>query len=67
MILLSQPQGQSLDKIVVSVPLTPAHGAVARSPNQVKITTCIDQLTKTLRLQQMILSMIDQSVEMLFV
>lgn len=38
MILLSQPQGQSLDEIVVSVPLIPAHGAVARVPNQVIIT-----------------------------
>lgn len=34
-ILLSQPQGQSLDNIVVSVPQTPAHGAVARLPSQV--------------------------------
>lgn len=37
-ILLSQPQGQILDEIVVSVPLIPAHGAVARVPNQVIIT-----------------------------
>lgn len=35
LILLSQPQGQNLDKIVVSVPLTPAHGAVARLQSQV--------------------------------
>ncbi|XP_035037392.2 LOW QUALITY PROTEIN: homologous recombination OB-fold protein [Hippoglossus stenolepis] len=33
--LPQQPQGQSLDDVVVSVPHTPAHGAVARSPNQV--------------------------------
>ncbi|KAF1379824.1 hypothetical protein PFLUV_G00180090 [Perca fluviatilis] len=32
--LPQQPQGQSLDDIVVSVPQTPAHGAVARSPSQ---------------------------------
>lgn len=32
---LSQPQGQNLDEIVVSVPQTPAHGAVARLPSQV--------------------------------
>lgn len=35
LILLLQPQGQSLDDIVVSVPQTPAHGAVARLPSQV--------------------------------
>nr|XP_019950302.1 PREDICTED: uncharacterized protein C17orf53 homolog isoform X1 [Paralichthys olivaceus] len=34
-LLPEQPQGQSLDNVVVSVPHTPAHGAVARSPNQV--------------------------------
>ncbi|CAB1440423.1 unnamed protein product [Pleuronectes platessa] len=33
--LPEQTQGQSLDDVVVSVPHTPAHGAVARSPNQV--------------------------------
>uniref|UniRef100_A0A667Z2Q1 Homologous recombination factor with OB-fold n=1 Tax=Myripristis murdjan TaxID=586833 RepID=A0A667Z2Q1_9TELE len=33
-LLPQQPQGQSLDDIVVSVPQTPAHGAVARLPNQ---------------------------------
>ncbi|XP_075999217.1 uncharacterized protein hrob [Genypterus blacodes] len=33
-LLPQQPQGQSLDDIVVSVPLTPAHGAVARLPSQ---------------------------------
>ncbi|KAM9346681.1 uncharacterized protein hrob [Symphorus nematophorus] len=33
-LLPQQPQGQSLDEIVVSVPLTPAHGAVARLPSQ---------------------------------
>lgn len=33
-LLPQQPQGQSLDDIVVSVPTTPAHGAVARSPSQ---------------------------------
>uniref|UniRef100_A0A8C6UU36 Si:dkey-260c8.8 n=1 Tax=Neogobius melanostomus TaxID=47308 RepID=A0A8C6UU36_9GOBI len=33
-LLPQQPQGQSLDDIVVSVPNTPAHGAVARSPSQ---------------------------------
>ncbi|XP_042361076.1 homologous recombination OB-fold protein [Plectropomus leopardus] len=32
--LPQQPQGQSLDDIVVSVPQTPAHGVVARSPSQ---------------------------------
>ncbi|KAM3863948.1 uncharacterized protein hrob [Diretmus argenteus] len=32
--LPQQPQGQSLDDIVVSVPQTPAHGAVARLPSQ---------------------------------
>ena len=30
-----QPLNQSLDDIVVSVPQTPAHGAVARLPSQV--------------------------------
>uniref|UniRef100_A0A8C2ZFH3 Homologous recombination factor with OB-fold n=1 Tax=Cyclopterus lumpus TaxID=8103 RepID=A0A8C2ZFH3_CYCLU len=33
--LPQQPQGQNLDDIVVSVPQTPAHGVVARSPSQV--------------------------------
>ncbi|XP_026179865.1 uncharacterized protein C17orf53 homolog [Mastacembelus armatus] len=33
-LLPQQPQGQSLDKIVVSVPQTPAHGAMARLPSQ---------------------------------
>ncbi|XP_070704483.1 homologous recombination OB-fold protein [Pempheris klunzingeri] len=33
-VLPQQPQGQSLDRIVVSAPVTPAHGAVARSPSQ---------------------------------
>ncbi|KAM4598737.1 uncharacterized protein hrob [Polymixia lowei] len=33
-LLPQQPQGQSLDDIVVSVPQTPAHGAVARLPSQ---------------------------------
>ncbi|XP_038561387.1 homologous recombination OB-fold protein [Micropterus salmoides] len=33
-LLPQQPQGQSLDNIVVSVPQTPAHGAVARLPSQ---------------------------------
>ncbi|XP_023266762.1 uncharacterized protein C17orf53 homolog isoform X1 [Seriola lalandi dorsalis] len=33
-LLPQQPQGQSLDDIVVSVPHTPAHGAVARLPSQ---------------------------------
>ncbi|XP_018527702.1 homologous recombination OB-fold protein [Lates calcarifer] len=33
-LLPQQPQGQSLDNIVVSVPHTPAHGAVARLPSQ---------------------------------
>nr|XP_046272311.1 homologous recombination OB-fold protein [Scatophagus argus] len=33
-LLPEQPQGHSLDKIVVCVPLTPAHGAVARLPSQ---------------------------------
>ncbi|XP_074512338.1 homologous recombination OB-fold protein [Sebastes fasciatus] len=32
--LPQQMQGQNLDDIVVSVPQTPAHGAVARSPSQ---------------------------------
>nr|XP_040046375.1 homologous recombination OB-fold protein [Gasterosteus aculeatus aculeatus] len=32
--LPQQPQDQNLDDIVVSVPQTPAHGAVARSPSQ---------------------------------
>ncbi|XP_033499897.2 uncharacterized protein hrob [Epinephelus lanceolatus] len=32
--LPQQPQGQSLDDIVVSVPQIPAHGVVARSPSQ---------------------------------
>uniref|UniRef100_A0A8C2ZFL7 Homologous recombination factor with OB-fold n=2 Tax=Cyclopterus lumpus TaxID=8103 RepID=A0A8C2ZFL7_CYCLU len=32
--LPQQPQGQNLDDIVVSVPQTPAHGVVARSPSQ---------------------------------
>lgn len=36
--LLCQPQGQNLDEIVVSVPQTPAHGAVARLPSQVNKT-----------------------------
>lgn len=36
---LSQPQGQNLDEIVVSVPQTPAHGAVARLPSQVNKQT----------------------------
>uniref|UniRef100_A0A3B4G3U2 Homologous recombination factor with OB-fold n=1 Tax=Pundamilia nyererei TaxID=303518 RepID=A0A3B4G3U2_9CICH len=34
-LLPQQPQGQNLDEIVVSVPQTPAHGAVARLPSQV--------------------------------
>lgn len=38
-ILLSQPQGQNLEKIVVSAPLTPAHGAVARLQSQVATTS----------------------------
>ncbi|XP_034047129.1 homologous recombination OB-fold protein [Thalassophryne amazonica] len=33
-LLPQQPQGQSLDDIIVSVPQTPAHGAVARLPSQ---------------------------------
>ncbi|KAM9779923.1 homologous recombination OB-fold protein [Neosynchiropus ocellatus] len=33
-LLPQQPQGQSLNDIVVSVPQTPAHGAVARIPSQ---------------------------------
>ncbi|XP_047213774.1 homologous recombination OB-fold protein-like [Girardinichthys multiradiatus] len=33
-LLPQQPQGQNLDEIVVSVPHTPAHGAVARLPSQ---------------------------------
>ncbi|KAI3359589.1 hypothetical protein L3Q82_013992, partial [Scortum barcoo] len=33
-LLPQQPQGQSLDAIVVSVPQTPAHGVVARPPSQ---------------------------------
>ncbi|XP_073349738.1 uncharacterized protein hrob isoform X1 [Pagrus major] len=33
-LLPEQPQGQSLDEIVVCVPVTPAHGAVARPPSQ---------------------------------
>ncbi|XP_072299045.1 uncharacterized protein hrob [Eucyclogobius newberryi] len=33
-LLPQQPQGQSLDDIVVCVSNTPAHGAVARSPSQ---------------------------------
>ncbi|XP_030590802.1 uncharacterized protein C17orf53 homolog [Archocentrus centrarchus] len=33
-LLPQQPQGQNLDEIVVSVPQTPAHGAVARLPSQ---------------------------------
>ncbi|XP_074551971.1 homologous recombination OB-fold protein [Halichoeres trimaculatus] len=32
--LPQQPQGQSLDEIVVSVPVAPAHGAAARLPSQ---------------------------------
>ncbi|XP_054463124.1 homologous recombination OB-fold protein isoform X2 [Anoplopoma fimbria] len=32
--LPQQPQGQNMDDIVVSVPQTPAHGVVARSPSQ---------------------------------
>lgn len=36
--LLCQPQVQNLDEIVVSVPQTPAHGAVARLPSQVNKT-----------------------------
>lgn len=39
LILVSQPQGQNLDKIVVSVPLTPAHGAVAQLQSQVTATS----------------------------
>lgn len=39
MILLSQPQGKIADEIVVCVPVTPAHGAVARPPSQVITTT----------------------------
>uniref|UniRef100_A0A3Q3J177 Homologous recombination OB-fold protein OB-fold domain-containing protein n=1 Tax=Monopterus albus TaxID=43700 RepID=A0A3Q3J177_MONAL len=34
-LLQQQPQGHSLDDIVVSVPQAPAHGAVARLPSQV--------------------------------
>ncbi|XP_058509915.1 homologous recombination OB-fold protein isoform X2 [Solea solea] len=34
-LLPQQPQGHSLDDIVVSVPHTPAHGVVARLPSQV--------------------------------
>ncbi|KAM9843926.1 homologous recombination OB-fold protein [Aulostomus maculatus] len=34
-LLPQQPQGQSLDDIVVSVPQTPAHSVAARSPSQV--------------------------------
>lgn len=34
-VLLSQPQGHSLDEIVVSDPQTPARGVVARPPSQV--------------------------------
>ncbi|XP_047426956.1 homologous recombination OB-fold protein [Mugil cephalus] len=33
-LLPQQPQGQNMDQIVVSVPQTPAHGVVARLPNQ---------------------------------
>ncbi|XP_015227471.1 PREDICTED: uncharacterized protein C17orf53 homolog [Cyprinodon variegatus] len=33
-LLPQQPQGQNLDQIVVSVPHTPVHGAVARQPSQ---------------------------------
>uniref|UniRef100_A0A3Q1GPQ2 Homologous recombination factor with OB-fold n=1 Tax=Acanthochromis polyacanthus TaxID=80966 RepID=A0A3Q1GPQ2_9TELE len=33
-LLPQQPQGQNLEEIVVSVPQTPAHGAVARLPSQ---------------------------------
>ncbi|XP_021180341.2 LOW QUALITY PROTEIN: homologous recombination OB-fold protein [Fundulus heteroclitus] len=33
-LLPQQPQGQNLDEIVVSVPHTPTHGAVARPPSQ---------------------------------
>ncbi|KAM7371676.1 hypothetical protein PAMP_008892 [Pampus punctatissimus] len=33
-LLPEQPQGQSLDDIVVSVPQTPAHGAAAQLPSQ---------------------------------
>nr|XP_020488226.1 uncharacterized protein C17orf53 homolog [Labrus bergylta] len=33
-LLPQQPQGQSMDEIVVSVPVTPAHGAAARLPSQ---------------------------------
>ncbi|XP_043955802.1 homologous recombination OB-fold protein isoform X2 [Gambusia affinis] len=33
-LLPQQPQGQNLDEIVVSVPNTPSHGAVARLPSQ---------------------------------
>ncbi|XP_041832279.1 homologous recombination OB-fold protein [Melanotaenia boesemani] len=33
-LLPQQPQGQNLDRIVVSVPQTPAHGVMARLPSQ---------------------------------
>ncbi|KAE8283474.1 putative protein C17orf53 [Larimichthys crocea] len=33
-LLPEQPQGRNLDEVVVSVPVTPAHGAVARLPSQ---------------------------------
>ncbi|KAM6957169.1 uncharacterized protein hrob [Aplochiton taeniatus] len=34
-LLPQQPHGQSLDNIVVAIPQTPAHGAMARLPSQV--------------------------------
>lgn len=42
-LLPQQPQGQSLDDIVVSVPNTPAHGAVARSPSQCSSSQAEDE------------------------
>ncbi|XP_056144509.1 homologous recombination OB-fold protein [Lampris incognitus] len=42
-LLPQQAHSQSLDDIVVSVPQTPAHGAVARSPNQVPSSQAEDE------------------------
>eukprot|EP00066_Takifugu_rubripes_P013256 XP_011602522.1 PREDICTED: uncharacterized protein C17orf53 homolog [Takifugu rubripes] len=41
-LLPEQPQGQNLDEVVVSVPLTPAHGAVARLQSQVSSSQAED-------------------------
>ncbi|XP_067089156.1 homologous recombination OB-fold protein isoform X1 [Osmerus mordax] len=42
-LLPQQPQGHSLDDIVVALPQTPAHGAVARLPCQVPSSQCEEE------------------------